>query len=574
MHSRLQHILLGTLAGLFFWALQEGTIADALLGSRGEFTLAIAGTVFFGTGLAMLGEIGMRKAGMAAVLLAIVSAAFGWWAAGGLVPAQDPVSQMGFDMLALFVLATVPVPFAMVIAQQGRRRWADYPALFTHAWNIVVRYGAAWLFLAVVWLLLYLSSQLLQSVGIDLLRALFRLDWLALGLSGAVLGLGLAVVTELEEMISPYLLLRLLRLLLPVVMVVVLVFLLGLALNAGAIDVVGVSHATTLIGISMAAILLVSVAVEREDYEAVSAPILRLSALGLALILPVLAAVSAWSAWQAVVESGWTPARVSQAVVIVLIAGYGLGYAGAVLGGAHWMARVRRVNIAMALGLIALAMLCLSPLLDANAISTRSQIARYEAGHTAPSDLPLYAMAQDWGQPGQLGLARLREQAENDPALAAALAAIGRGDVGAPEMSAPQRLADLRRDIALPPGADPIPEALLQVIAQDHSAGGRADCAPLGAQQPSCALIMADLRPDLAGQEAVLIRDDGAYDPIRFYYLKRNQWLEGGGLRALSGATAEPRRLIDAIVTGAFQIVPSGISGLQIAGETLVPGLR
>lgn len=574
MHSRLQHILLGALAGLFFWALQEGGFATGLLGARGIFTLAIAGTVFFGAGLAMLGEIGARKAGLAAVLIAIPATLLGWWQAGGFAFGNTLMGQMDFSMLALFVLATVPMPFAMVVAQQGLTRWADYPALFTHAWNIVVRYGAAWLFLAVVWLLLYLSSQLLESVGIDLLRQIFRLDWLALGLSGAVLGLGLAVVTELEEMISPFLLLRLLRLLLPVVMVVVVLFLLGLVLNSGAIDAVGFSHATTLIAISLAAILLVSVAVEREDFEAVVAPILRLSTLGLALILPLLAAVSAWSAWRSISDLGWTPARVAQSALIVLIAGYGIGYAVAVLRGRNWMARVRRVNIAMAVALLAMAVAWLTPLIDANRIATKSQIARYEAGAIRPADLPLYEMAQNWGKAGQNGIATLRTRASGDPALARALSSVATLNGAAqPDVGAAQ-LADLRALIALPPGAPAIPEALLQAIAKDNGWPQSALCTPGTQAQPSCALVMADLRPDLPGNEAILVRDDGSYAPVRFYYLMKDHWVDGGALRAISGKNGTMGAVIAAIAQGQFQIVPSGISALQAGGKTLVPQLR
>ena len=574
MHSRLQHILFGALAGLFLWALHEGNFVNGPLGPRSIFAITVAGMVFFGTGLAMLGEIGARKAGFAALLIAIPTTVLGWWAAGSFDPAQDLLGQMDFGVLALFVLATVPMPFAMVIAQQGRRAWADYPALFTHAWNIVVRYGAAWLFLAVVWLLLYLSSQLLQSVGIDWLRQLFRLNWLALGLSGAVLGLGLAVVTELEEMISPFLLLRLLRLLLPVVMVVVVVFLLGLILNAGAIDAVGVSHATTLIVISMAAIVLVSVAVEREDFEAVVAPILRISTLGLALILPVLAAVSAWSTWRTVFEFGWTPARVAQGGLIVLIAGYGIGYAAAVLRGHGWMARVRRVNIAMALGLLALAVAWLTPLINANAIATKSQIARYESGLTEPARLPLYAMAQSWGKPGLDGIATLRAHAANDPVLAKALASVRVAGEDVPPTSHDALLADLRMHIAQPPGAAPIPKALLQVIERDSNVPLSDLCAWRASAEPSCALVMADLRPDLPGDEAVMVRDDGTYAPMRFYYLNNGQWVNGGAMRAVPGGDGAIGLVIAAIAKGQFKIVPSGISGVQAGGQILVPSLR
>ncbi len=95
--------------------------------------------------------------------------------------------------------------------------WRDYPELFNQSWNIVVRYVAAWLFMGLFWAVLLLSNELFGIIGLEILDDLLDIAPVPYVLSGLVLGLALAVVNELSEYVSPYLILRLLRLLLPLV---------------------------------------------------------------------------------------------------------------------------------------------------------------------------------------------------------------------------------------------------------------------------------------------------------------------------------------------------------------------
>ncbi|MCE8421832.1 DUF4153 domain-containing protein, partial [Rhodovulum sulfidophilum] len=122
------------------------------------------------------------------------------------------------SVLPVLILALVPLPF-LVAADQGN--WRDYPALFTAAWTLTVRMAAAWLFTALVWGLLLLSNALLELVGVDVIGRITDTDmgpWLVTGLA---LGLALAVVMEYSDLISPALVLKLLRILLPLVLCVV-----------------------------------------------------------------------------------------------------------------------------------------------------------------------------------------------------------------------------------------------------------------------------------------------------------------------------------------------------------------
>lgn len=574
MHTRLQHGLLGALAGLFFWSISGGILAQHMFGERAVFGLTVLGLVFFGTALAMLGEIGARKALSAAVVIAVPVAALGWWEAGSFDQSRAIAGQFGFGLLALFLLSSLPLPFAMVMAMRGRASWNDYPALFSHSWNIVVRYAAAALFLGLVWLLLYLSGDLLRSVEIDFLRDFLRRVAFAWPLAGAIFGVGLAVVTELEEMISPALILRLLRLLLPVVLLVAVLFVLGLIFRKGAMNFAGLSQAETLIAMALAAVGLVSIGVEREDDSAVQARILRVSAQGLALALPVLVASAAWIEWQRVAELGWTPSRLAVALLTLLLGGYALGYAGSVLSGRNWMVRLRRVNVAMAGAVLAAALLWLTPLVAPNRIATESQIALYQAGKIEAVRLPLYAMRNDWGMAGKAGIARLEKMAAEDLALQAVLSRQATAKIAQSE-----RIAALRTEIVVPPEAETPSDALLEALLRDAGGGANSLCLPRADGSPSCALVRADFLPDVAGEEAMLIRQAPYTNIVSVFRQEDGKWLPIGRSYALDGVTDDPLRgdlgpVIAAIAKGQMAIVPSGIQGLRVDGRLILPATR
>ncbi|WP_444870324.1 hypothetical protein ACTTAF_13950 [Rhodobacter capsulatus] len=228
MSSRVQFILIGMLGGFAFWGLFDRfemletwrLAVPALVG---------AGAFFFAT-LAMAADLGLRRAALAGGAIAAV--------AGGLVALKGLGFESGAQMLAtghlggaMVALAVMPVPFALGWGLGGRAGLTDYRVLFTESWNIVVRYVSAGLFVATALLVLWLLGALLQLVGVTVLHDVLRDDlglWL---ISGAVLGLAFSVVTELSDTVSPYLLLRLLRLLTPLVLGVVVVFVAALPLR-------------------------------------------------------------------------------------------------------------------------------------------------------------------------------------------------------------------------------------------------------------------------------------------------------------------------------------------------------
>jgi hypothetical protein len=206
-----------------------------------------------------------------------------------------------------------------------------------------------------------------------------------------------------------------------------------------------------------------------------------------------------------VAQYGWTPERLFVALVAGLGLAYGLAYAFAVVRGAGWQDRVRRGNVVLALGALAMAALWLTPLLNAEALAARSQLARFEAGKTAAADLDVWAL-QRWGKPGAAVLAELRLQAElpGQEALAARLAQAESGDTTA-AAPVPDAQTLAARIAVQPAGATATRDVLLAAAAPYQRADWAGRCTATNATgAPACLLVVADLLPGRPGEEAIL----------------------------------------------------------------------
>lgn len=492
----------GALGGALIWAAVEAAERD-LIGERAAVVLlALVGSGFAAL-LAMAGPIGLKRALPRALGLALVVAVL-VWLAGLRHDRPDEILSGPLAVLAALTVAALPVPFLIA---QARGNWRDYAALFLEAWSIVVRYAAAWAFAGLVWLVILLSDQVLQIVGITVIADLLDHWIVPMVISGAVLGLGMAVVHELAELLSPYLVLRLFRLLLPVVLGVMVVFLAALPLRGLEGLFSGLSPALLLLTLVGSGVALVSIAVDQSDAEATQSPLLRRAAQVMALILPVLAALAGWAVLLRVGQHGWTPDRLFAALVALVGLAYAGLYALAVLRGAGWMQRIRQGNVTMALVVIGLAAAWLTPILNAEAISARNQLARFETGRTPVADLDLAAL-RGWGRPGAEVLAVLQARAAEpgQEALAARLA--GQGDPAAETAARAIELAGLLR--LQPPGATGTRDMLLGAAYDYQLADWISRCGRTTSETPpTCLMVVADLLPARPGEEALLLLAGG-----------------------------------------------------------------
>lgn len=542
---------LGMAAGLALFLLSEiagsGALSDRLL----MMLLALCAT-FFTALLAMAGPLRLRRALLGATVMALgVSgllgiASLGFETVEGLLNSPQAV-------LGALVLGLVPMPFSIAAHGAG---WRDYPTLFGESWSIVVRYGAAWAFVALVWAVILLSDALLRIVGITLIEALLDLGPMPWLITGGGLGLGMAVVQELSEYVSPYVILRLLRLLLPVVFGVSVVFLLALPVR-GIEGLFGTfSFALTLLAMAGAAATLVTTAVDQDDAQATQSRILANTARAMAILLPVMSALGAWAVWQRVAQYGWTPERLFAAEIAVLGLGYGFLYAIAALRGQGWMARVRQANVWMALALMAMAVLVMTPILSAERISTNSLMARLDDGRL-PVDSLDPGLLSRWGRYGAEARAVLEARAlePGQETLAARLAEVPVNSSGAPDRAA--LLSELAQTLPLQPaGAAATRDIYLNVMDDWRLQTLRDSCAlqmPGGGK--GCVMVVADLLPSLPGEEAMLV----AYTPsgyVEFTGFKMD--LDAGPMLrdVVAADTALPQYDAGADLIRAWQLAP------------------
>lgn len=501
LRQRLAMAFIGALAGASLYYLAK-IINQDLLAERVALALAAFVATFFSGLLVSVGPLTIRRAAIGAAALGAVIAVLLSWAAIRF-DHIDEIANAPIPLVAAFVLATLPLPFLMADAGPG---WRNYPALFSQSWSIFVRASLAWLFVAVVWALILLSDAFLGLLGLDLIENLLSIPIVSWIISGLMLGLALAVVTELSDYVSPFLILRLMRLMLPPVLLVLVVFILALPFRGLSGLFGGLSVAATLLAMVATCATLIAACVDQSDADAASAPMMQTACQALALISSVPAGLAAYSVWLRVAQYGWTPARLFAATAAVLALGYGLSYAVAVLRGAGWMARIRQANVGMALALIGVSALWLTPVLNPEAISARSQLAGFEAAGRDVAVLDIRALDQ-LGRAGQAArdeLDRIAVETGNEP-LAQMLA--GAAPVAA--IDAPGAEA-LRRDLAAvmplqPATATATRDMLLSAAYPVDLAKWLDLCkAPLPDGGPGCVMVVADLWTAFPGEEAML----------------------------------------------------------------------
>ncbi len=574
--DRLILTAIGALAGLAAWVLVE-ILPDFVRNERLMLLIAVFTGGFFAAFLAATGPLNYRRAMVAAGLTAGPAALLLFGASFRFAQVSDFI-ETGHPIVAYATILVIGLPF-LIAAQRPQDGWNSYPALFTQSWNIVVRYAAAWVFVGVVWGVIMLSNALFSLVGLTVIEDLLEVDAVPYVLTGAILGLALAVVVELSDYISPYLVLRLLRLLLPVVFVVTLVFLVALPVQ-GLNDLFGgLSAAATLLAMAVGIATLITSALDRDDEEATVSRALQFSARALALALPILAGISVYSIWLRVADYGWTPTRLAAMVFALIVLGYGLLYALAVLRGAAWMAHVRRSNIAMALVAVGAAVVWLNPFVSPEQISARTQLARIFTGKVSGEKVDLWSLGRDLGCAGEAALAELA--ATQDPAFADLRADIARlkASDNRYQFLQPSRVtadrdyaAQIKSAVTIWPEGASVPEDWLDEIAPRVLQTWASSCAqttPAG--HPGCLVLRVDLLPQDPGPEAIFVRLTGV-DGAALSLLRRpGTGLRGGELVYVSGtARSLEAEVLDQIRAGAMQLQPVTLPALSFGKTTVI----
>ena len=566
--------LIGAAAGIALYVLLD-ELPYRTDNTRLVLILASLTGGFFATLLPAIGPVGPGRAVLSAGMIAALSSGFLTWASFRFSEPQDFLSA-GHGLAAYSLLVALPLPFLIAAARPGEG-WRDFPSLFTHAWEIVVRYLVAWAFTGVVWGVILLSDQVLELVGIGLIGRLIEIDGVPWAVTGLALGLSMAVSFELRALIRPDLVLRLMRLLLPVVLAVSVVFLIAAPINGLTRLFGGISAAATLMAMAIAAATLITVTLDRDEARAARAGVLVWSARIGALVLPVLGALAAWAVMVRVGQYGWTPPRLAAATAAAVTLAYGVAYGASALRGAGWQRHIRQANVWLALMLIAIAALWLSPVLNAERISTEAQIARYEAGAIDGDALDLWTLGHDWGVAGARAVDRLR--GSDDEALARNLAALDAARSrhgyreGLTEGALPEQAAGIAELLAVRPEGATLPDGLFDA---DRARSRylvemlRERCTiPTPGGAPGCVAVIADFMPLSPGEEILFFTlFNGAVQATAY---SGNAFLRSEATFASYAFASDPA-LIDRILAGDYTLAPVPLN--MLVADGLAAGLQ
>lgn len=562
MAGRAEMAIIGAAAGLTMWALGEKA-PDIITNPHAYLALVAFGAGFFAVLLGLSGPHKVARAAAPAFVLALVGAVLLTLSGLRFDTVRD-LTDAGHPIVAWLLFLFIGTPFAAVRMVQ-KESLLDYGRLFDTAWSIMVRYSAGWLFAGVLFAVAFLSHALLEIVGITVIEELLRNDMLRWAFLGFALGLGLSVVHELRQYLSPYLLLRMLRMLVPVVLVVVAIFA-AAALLQGPNQLFGsLSRAATLLSVAIVMISLISIALDRGEADAIDAPWMRLCTAALALLLPVIAGLAAYAIWLRVAQYGLTPPRMMAAAVALIVALYAVTYPLAVLRGTGWMARVRAANVWIALAAMAVAAFWMTPVIDAEKISTNTQVVRAETGASQPEQVPFWEMYHEWGRAGRAGLDLLAGSKNEGLVQMASRQLAGQEEPAADRRD--RQIAELLKVLIVLPEGQVVTAENLRDLGNwelDQFAGCGAEA------NKSCVWVFGEFDPAFEGQQAMIYRPTSTTGTWRGFLGRERRG--AFGLELLRGDVSTLNRTqIDRLIAGDYRIAPASLKSLYVGDAEVLP---
>lgn len=564
--------LFGVLAGFFAWGLIEWAESDP---SDPHFVFATLTffTLFFSTAMAMIGPLRFKSALGSAAVIAFPVTALSYWAAFRFADIGNFLETL-HPFASIFVMGSIPMPFLIAHYRSDQNAF-DYEHLFDNAWSIVVRVLAALAFMGIAWGVIFLSHVLLGLVGINLIEDLLDVDPIPMMITGGLIGLGVAVVYELADFISPQLILRLLRLLIPFVLLIVVVFIVALPLRGLSGLFGNLSVGAILMAVTFGGVTLVSTALDVHADQAVKTRGMKAMTQLLALLLPILAVLAVVAVLQRYAQYGWTPDRLAAFTLAVIAGFYAVFYASAVVLRGPWMHRIRKANIFMAGFVVAVCALWFTPLLNPQKISTNSQMARLISGQVDAKDFDYWDVFREWGTAGADAATQALslDHPQSDVVASQTQLALDADNKwqfssNENEVSQVDNKDRIRAVIQVFPTGRELPADFWTINDTYFFQNLAEDCERQhkGGRIPSCVAYIADFDHRFEGEEiAVVFKDSGSrYGAI--YATRRG----GSVLNRVTGAQLRlNEEIYDALAQGQGQLVPVQEQRLTVDGKII-----
>ena len=472
-----------------------------------------------------------------AVLMTLLALWFEWRIALHGEYAFDDYRDVFFCTLP--IVAYIAWAFLQTWTDLGERRF-PYASLFRFAWSNILIAAIAAAFLGVFWLVLVLWWSLFDLIGIRFFKDLFQASVFAWVFSGGVVGLGIAIARE-DGKLVPVLrrvVLMLFQVLAPVLAAAALLFLAVLPFTG--LQVLWATGSATLVLVCLlfALSLFVNAVVQDGDHPVPFGRWMNWLMMATLLAMPVFAAIAVYAVWLRIGQYGMTPERFIGQLIVIVATVHALAYAAAVVlkrGG--WSSVVTRVNPWIAAGVLALALLMLTPVADPYGWSARAQVARLLDGKVAAEKFDFGYLKFQLGKPGSAAFEKLRtvkgqpQQAVIDKKLAAADKAASYWDtVDNSNMVKPDEMALIRDKLVVRPAGTAVPDEVLKAV-NDQRGWAFKDC--LG-DKDQCGMLETDINED--GQPEYLFLSKGYALSGALLYKDGTAWqLRDAGVTAHPG---------------------------------------
>lgn len=428
--ERVKLAAIGAAQGVAIWLLIETWPEAHLARAAAVAALTFVAVASLVQHFAWTGRDGRRLLLLSLGTGVVYAAVAGW--VGWSMPVVEGLSPTAADRSFVWFLisaATLYVlgPFLQILQRVGRLRF-EYEALFEHSWNnfFVALVGA--LFVGALWTVLVMWGQLFELIGIGFFADLFEEEAFVWPVSGAAVGFGIALGRESERVVSTLrgITLAVFRGLLPLVCGVAIVFIASLPFT-GLETLWETNHAAQLL-LTWVGLTLLFLNAVYQDGKAESRPptwIRRIIEAGL-LVMNGFVGIAAYGMSLRIDQYGLTPSRMWGVLVAVVLGGYAIGYGVAILRRqGSWLSGLRRVNLAIALVIVAIGLLAHTPVLDPVGWSVDSQIARLVDRRSPAAEFDYGYLRFMLGREGRAALDAL-EDLDSHPDIAAIREAVTR----------------------------------------------------------------------------------------------------------------------------------------------------
>jgi len=313
-----------------------------------------------------------------------------------------------WDRLWLALVPSLFIAHVLVVdAVKERRLFPSYTRHFDTAWKLGVQIVLAAVFLGVFWIVLQLGAALFQLVYIASFGELLGRRWFAYPASALAVAVSLHVTDIRPQLIrgGRAVILALFSWLLPVMVVILLGFFASLPFVS--LAQLWATHDTASMMLGMMGLLILFLNCWYGDGKAPGNRIMGIAGFLGALLLMPLAGLAAQALALRVAPYGWTPDRISAAVLIGIAGFYAIGYVGAVVRRPFNPKFIERVNVAGAMLCLAAFLALFSPLADPARLMVANQVGRLKLGLVSPEKFDFGALRIDGARWGAASLAEL-----------------------------------------------------------------------------------------------------------------------------------------------------------------------